>query len=227
MNSIYRTSWVCYGQAGGPLSTIQINNEPFTPPSKVHGEDLARDRIMSLLDSRMKHTLRHTFERLIINSQLDDFGLGGLTVVEYDAGGAATTFRGKTDKVLYDPIVQWTRLPGDVKPSIKWRTDMRDGPRDWQFRQVLSQLNSYMNEFETQCGFIITDQELLLVRRRDTRGGLDLAPPISWTTRGSAATPRMTVLMALWYLAMLAADDGDWCLPGKAMSELNYLSLYL
>lgn len=76
-----------------------------------------------------------------------------------------------------------------------------------EYRQALSQVNWYMKQHHSRYGFLLTDQELVVLRRLDSHGNLELAPPIPFTAGGTVAQPRMTVLLALWYLGMLAAQD--------------------
>ena len=67
-----------------------------------------------------------------------------------------------------------------------------------------------MKGMGSQYGFILTDQGLVCIRRRDVAGRLDLAAPIPWDAQGTVNQPQMTVLMGLWYLGMLAAEDQQW-----------------
>ncbi|EEH43988.2 uncharacterized protein PADG_00277 [Paracoccidioides brasiliensis Pb18] len=53
-----------------------------------------------------------------------------------------------------------------------------------------------------------TDRELVIFRRADDNGNLEVVPPIPFTSGGTAEHPQMTVLLALWYLGMHAAQDG-------------------
>ncbi|EEQ84663.2 uncharacterized protein BDCG_07932 [Blastomyces dermatitidis ER-3] len=51
------------------------------------------------------------------------------------------------------------------------------------------------------------------VRRRDDDDNLDLAQPIPWNARGSPGNEQLTVMLVLWYLGMLAAQNngpGSW-----------------
>lgn len=76
-----------------------------------------------------------------------------------------------------------------------------------EYRQALSQVNFYMKQHRSRYGFILTDRELVVFRRRDNNGNLELASPTPFTAGGTAQQPQLTVLMALWYLGMLAAQD--------------------
>ncbi|CEJ54427.1 hypothetical protein PMG11_00740 [Penicillium brasilianum] len=120
------------------------------------------------------------------------------------------------------------RLPGDIKLSHKWNMDMRYSNRHLQneFRQVLSQVNFYMVQTVARYGFVLTDRELVVIRRstdkdgNSIKGSLDLAKPIPWNSGLPAYDPtsgnqrarrvRFTVPLALWYLGMMASNDEDW-----------------
>lgn len=65
-----------------------------------------------------------------------------------------------------------------------------------------------MKQHHTQYGFILKNHEFVALRRLDQNGRLQMSNPVPWATQGSVAQPRLTVLLALWYLGMLAAEDG-------------------
>ncbi|KGM91616.1 uncharacterized protein PADG_12300 [Paracoccidioides brasiliensis Pb18] len=76
-----------------------------------------------------------------------------------------------------------------------------------EYHQALSQVNFYMNQHNSRYGFLVTNQELVAIRKLDENGNLELAQPILWTTGGTATQPRLTVMLALWYIGMLASHD--------------------
>lgn len=76
-----------------------------------------------------------------------------------------------------------------------------------EYRQVFSQLNWYLKQHRARYGFILTDEELVAVKRLDNNGNLLLSQSIYWHVGGTANNPQLTVLLALWYLGMLAAQD--------------------
>ncbi|KKZ64679.1 hypothetical protein EMCG_01367 [[Emmonsia] crescens] len=97
------------------------------------------------------------------------------------------------------------RAPGDVKPSWKWSNALRHGTpyQKQEFKQVLSQANHYMEQHQARYGFVLTNDELIAIRRQN----VELSLPIPWATRGTVQQPRLTVLLGLWYIGMLAAQD--------------------
>lgn len=100
------------------------------------------------------------------------------------------------------------RLPGDLKPSWKWSHSMGDTPmRYMDFSKALAQVNWYMKQHRTQYSFILTERELVPIRRLNDNGDLRLANPIPWTRRGTSQDPELTVALGLWYLGMIAAND--------------------
>ena len=74
-----------------------------------------------------------------------------------------------------------------------------------KFKQVVSQVNYYTRQWRTKYGFVVTDREFVAIERADSSGDLQLSAPIPMTAHG----PRLTVPMALWYLAMTAGADED------------------
>lgn len=109
------------------------------------------------------------------------------------------------------------RLPGDAKPSYKWSMGLRNHPaasKETEFKQVLSQVNFYMKQHHARYRFVLTDLELVAVRRLDMNGNLQLSDYIPWTASGTALQPRLIVLLGLWYLGMLASRDQDAYLEG-------------
>ena len=104
--------------------------------------------------------------------------------------------------------------PGIAKPSwngaTAWANSEVEADRA-AHRQVLSQVNWYMRQHQTRYGFVITDRELVVLRRVDDdnegSGHMELAAPIWLTTAGTAAQPQLTVSLALWYFGMLSSQD--------------------
>lgn len=114
-----------------------------------------------------------------------------------------------------DPGQRANRAPGDVKPSYKWSLELSLSNRTiTEFKQALSQVNWYMKQHHTRYGFILTNQELVAIRRLNEHGNLELSASIPWTAHGTARNPVMTVLLGMWYLGMLASVDQPNQLPG-------------
>lgn len=66
--------------------------------------------------------------------------------------------------------------------SSKWHSRFGESnvkAEQREFKQVLAQLSYYMNEFDTRYGFVLTDQELGPIRKRDARGNSELADLVS------------------------------------------------
>lgn len=79
-----------------------------------------------------------------------------------------------------------------------------------EFKKVLSQINDYMKQHKARYSFILTNRELVPIPRLDDNGNLQLADSIPWNRPTSNNPPKLTVLLGLWYLGMLAADDAAW-----------------
>ena len=137
-----------------------------------------------------------------------------MSVVDYGVGTLAETIEDFIpDTAYFDPQLPVgncpNRAPGDIKPSWKWSSSLRfQANTVHEFKQVLSQVNFYMKQHHARYGYILTDRELVAIRRRDRAGNLDLSLRIPWSKQGTAQQPALTVLLALWYLGMLAATNG-------------------
>ncbi|KAA8912587.1 hypothetical protein FN846DRAFT_903465 [Sphaerosporella brunnea] len=106
------------------------------------------------------------------------------------------------------------RLVGDVKVSWKWRSEWRDAPRsstqNLEYRQVLSQLNYYMNRDNCRWGYVVTDREFVALQRGPEFGALKVAEAV----RLEGGDRDWGVALAAWHLHMMAAlDGGEWSLP--------------
>ncbi|KAJ9259421.1 hypothetical protein DTO207G8_984 [Paecilomyces variotii] len=183
---------------------------PTSPPRAITAGNALRSKIYEYVFPRVRRGLRAAFNTLTATNQMN-----GLTSVSIDVGEAAKIIENYKPDTAYFALAlpagtSWNRAPGDIKPSWKWSTALANHPMDTyrtEFRQALSQVNWYMKQHNSRYGFILTNQELVVIRRLDNHGNLELAPPIPFTAGGTVAQPRMTVLLALWYLGMLAAQD--------------------
>lgn len=184
---------------------------PTSPPAAITSEPVLRIRITQYLQDRIRRSLRAGFHRLHATHTL-----GQRTPLTWDHGDMAAkieNFRPDTayfDERILNHTIRPNRAPGDVKPSWKWGTHLRNDPlpgRRKEFKQALSQVNWYMKQHHTRYGYILTDRELVAIRRLDREGRIELSAPIPWNAQGTAAAPQMTVLLGLWYLGMLAAED--------------------
>lgn len=184
---------------------------PTSPLRPVTAENALRSKISEYVFLRVRRALRAEFDRLAAINQMN-----GISPVSFDVGECAEVIDSfKSDTAYFAVALPASsgpnRAPGDVKPSWKWSTTLATNPilgiRN-EYRQALSQVNWYMKQHDSRYGFILTDRELIVFRRVDNNGNLELAPPIPFTIGGTAEQPRLTVLLALWYLGMLAAQDG-------------------
>lgn len=202
-------------QFGAILTAARIADAPMAPsPSPpVNSESSLRTRIDDDVTPRMRRALRCAFAHLESITELN-----GVTPLTFDNGTLARSVeKFVPDLCIVDPsLLPGTgpnRVPGDVKPSYKWSLEMSNSPDPntvTEFYQVLSQVNFYMRQNGARYGFVLTDRELVAVRRLDSNGHLELSESIPWTASGTSDQPRLTVLLGLWYLGMLAANDQYW-----------------
>jgi hypothetical protein len=137
-------------------------------------------------------------------------------VVTIDGGGSAKIIdQYRPDVAIFvvgNSHPGTNRVPGEMKVSWKWSSSLIDAPRlndRKEYFQVLSQLNFYLKQHKAQHGFVLTDAELVPVKRLDENGHLAIASSIPWATGGPG---NLTVLLGIWYLGMLAAEDNNWAL---------------
>jgi hypothetical protein len=198
------------------LTTTRLapDRMPLSPRKPVNAENTVKHRACELVHPRVRRGLREGFGTLVRTNMM-----GGQTAVSFDVGEAAQLIERFIPDLAFFVENQFgtsrNRVPGDVKPSWKWSTAMRTGTT-WQrhqYRQVLSQVNWYMRQHGSRYGFVLTDIELVAIQRLDDNGNLLVSNSISWQAGGTARQPQLTVLLALWYLGMLAAQDlgpGRW-----------------
>jgi hypothetical protein len=116
------------------------------------------------------------------------------------------------------------RVVGLVKSFDRWNTGMRveGNHRKVEYLRGLAHLHQCMRSNGCRYGFIITEIELIVVRN-----GAEATPHFGYLEiqtiqlathtptdqpEGEVQEPKMTALLALWYLHMLARDDA---LPGQ------------
>lgn len=108
-------------------------------------------------------------------------------------------------------------MPGEIKVSYKFRRSFLDAmdespkrknnhtpdyPKREQAEMVFTQIYQYMNERSSATGYLITDQELICVRRTPEErcglryGVIDISPSIPL----SAPEGQLNAKLALWYL---------------------------
>ncbi|KAI9367696.1 hypothetical protein BJX61DRAFT_547243 [Aspergillus egyptiacus] len=105
---------------------------------------------------------------------------------------------------------------GVVKPSWDWNTDMEGGDvlEKTEFQFLLRRLMRLMRRSGAAFGFVLTEQEMVAARwgKGGGAGELEISEPMRWSCGGTVEDPKMTVLLGLWYLAMLAArESGRGC----------------
>jgi hypothetical protein len=107
-------------------------------------------------------------------------------------------------------------LVGDYKMTTKFYHDMlfpnADGEFEKDAQNVVNQIHDYMDMHHNRYGYIITQEELIMFRRREdpdnTWGQMDFSPSIPVT----AERGELNAMMVLWYFqvkyAVLGNDEG-------------------
>lgn len=197
------------------LQETTIEREPMpSPPSSVRDEDQVRRRYYQFLDDRVRRALRAAFARLHMQGQMQN-----RAEISTDVGTSAAIYGHlRSDISFFEPslpmVTRPNRAPGEIKPSWKWAFAMQDlnytpGERK-EFKKVLSQVNYYMSDQGARYGFVITDRELVAIRRLNNVTDLQLSNPVPWSPQENTEQPQLTILLALWYIGMLASDDTNW-----------------
>ncbi|ATY61552.1 hypothetical protein A9K55_007992 [Cordyceps militaris] len=206
-----------------------------TPPPLLGAEDGLRELVATYVDRPVRRALARTFEHLAANNA--PF-MRGRTPVTLGAGSSARTVdEFMPDRAFYDPTAAVAldpqnpratvpppppnRLPGEIKPSHKWSADwLGDPSAELLVFSRLGQLSYYMvlqgighpQHRGAKYGYMINDKGLVAFRKVNAHGSIEHSDPIPWG--GAGDTPqRLTVMLALWYLGMLASSDSDWTLP--------------
>ncbi|PYH96883.1 hypothetical protein BO71DRAFT_417476 [Aspergillus ellipticus CBS 707.79] len=176
---------------GELLTSTQIRPDPFTsPPAPLRDEPTFHLRFSDLVMNRVRRGLRVGFEQLAPELQTRQ-----LSVITIDGGGSARII----DQFRPDAAFIW-------RSSMRSSRDLAD---QREYKQVLAQLNFYMEQHNARHGFILSDAELVAVKRLDGNGRLAVATSIPWASGGAG---RLSVLLGLWYLGMLAAENNNWSL---------------
>lgn len=187
-----------------------------TPLRRIKKEAELQDYFSRLIPNRVERALRYSFDRLQNNGQL---GPANLTRVNFCSAASTRFIQSCQPDLAFADFTQprharENRAPMDLKLSFKWHMGMRNSQDNNErrcFLQVLSQINFYMKMHHTKYGCIITNSEMVAIRRLDSDGNLELSTPIPWRSSTNDPTElRLTMLLALWYLGMLTADEGDW-----------------
>ncbi|KAM3509165.1 hypothetical protein MY10362_000780 [Beauveria mimosiformis] len=201
-----------------PDLMIGVDALTTSPPPPVGAEDGLRELIATYSDRPIRRALARTFEYMAQQGSMV-----GRTRMTLGAGTSAVTVDSFIpDRALYDPDapVAINRLPGEVKPSHKFHSEREKfavGRKKVWAR--LAQLSYYMalqgigkTHSGSKYGFVLTEKELVTFRKRGEPGYMEWSGSIPWggaeTTRSDGN--RLTVLLGLWYLAMLASSDDDW-----------------
>ncbi|KAF8515781.1 hypothetical protein BU17DRAFT_93180 [Hysterangium stoloniferum] len=118
----------------------------------------------------------------------------------------------------WDSVRRQTRMVGIIECSWNWQSserleDRSNSPASPEYRKACERINVHMVQANTRYGFIITDVEIVPVRRKEGRPSDLEVPPkgIKWHT-GDAAPPakgELTGFLLLWYLNKLAADEDE------------------
>ncbi|OJZ90500.1 hypothetical protein ASPFODRAFT_424390 [Aspergillus luchuensis CBS 106.47] len=197
---------------GHILNTRQIRRDPFlSPPASIRDEPYFHTRFAELVVPRIRRALRAGFEQLA-----PELPARRLSPVTFDGGSAADIIDQFHPDTAYVVVGSGTsnanRAPGDLKVSWKWQSPWRssqDPILHREYKQGLSQVNFYMDQHTARHGFILTNTELIAVKRLDRNGRLAVSTAIPWAVGGEG---HLSVLLALWYIGMLAAEEDNWAL---------------
>ncbi|KAL2012975.1 hypothetical protein VTN00DRAFT_500 [Thermoascus crustaceus] len=95
------------------------------------------------------------------------------------------------------------------------KTRENSSGRSWRESTGMSQSNA-------RYGFIVTDKELVTIKRLGGDGNIELSLSISWDVEGTADDSKLTAMLALWYLGMLASDNKQWMFEGYCWCQNHW-----
>lgn len=208
------------------LAQTMLPDDPFpaSPPLEILSENHLRYRVAEYIVPLVRRALRTTFRHLESMNQIN-----GRTIISFD-GGAYDVFPGEQEPeitffALFANDSTRHRLPGTMRLSWEWNSTFQDGEPSEQnaYQSAVSTLEWYMRHRTSRYGFILTDAEFVAVRRMEN-GDLQLSAPIAWGTCGSFENPELTVLLALWYLGMLASENNGpdrWTMSTQQIPVIN------
>jgi hypothetical protein len=120
----------------------------------------------------------------------------------------------------------YNRIPGDAKLFRKVRHSMLppDGT-DYdpvggkaEAQKVINQIHDYMDMHSARYGYVVSDEELIFFRRRETGWGhIDIAPPIRHDTNGITDEFNIctTKLVLCYFHLVIGTDDSQWKLDSN------------
>ncbi|PWY77287.1 hypothetical protein BO94DRAFT_626886 [Aspergillus sclerotioniger CBS 115572] len=191
-------------------STI-IQNPMPTSPRLIRNESMFRRRFSEYVLPRIRRSLRAAFKNL----PAEDSASRQLAEITFDVGSAAyyideddtpgLAFFVPSDSFDSCP----NRCPGELKVSWTWKSEWRystnpDCVRG--YKEGLARLNYYMREHKARYGCILTEAEIVAVRRLEEDGHLAVSDAVDRSAHGEGV---LTVCLVLWYMGMLAARS-DW-----------------
>jgi hypothetical protein len=201
-----------------PLQSLTRGTYPLveTPPPIIRDEMQLQFSLVRLFWPVLSSALRATQWPSGYSNVRIDIGQKVFTCDRYTPDRAAFV---KDEEEDSDDEKPFARGVGEVKLYRKFKAEYRysrDPYEVSEYRQVLSQLQYYMNERNSRYGFVITERELLAIRRTPKFGWLEVSHPIPLlpSEASSAASPRLTPICALWYLHALIAEDNGWNIVG-------------
>jgi len=123
-------------------------------------------------------------------------------------------------------------VPGEVKVAYKFQMEFLNAtimhpsygvPRPEETKveeaeKVFTQIYQYMNRLEAHYGYLVTDQELICIRRRaDEYGAMDISDSIPL----SAEEGNLNGKLSLWYLhhRYVVHDESDRKMPTTPLTE--------
>ncbi|XWW93993.1 hypothetical protein V2A60_001932 [Cordyceps javanica] len=200
------------------LRDTQIAAEPMptSVPPVVRNKTDVEAHVADYLRRPMRHALAAGYDQMRSTNTL-----GHYRIREWGLQGAARSLgRYTPDYSLVapgtNPRFTANHLPGDARSSLTWRSCWRNHETKSlsnAYLDALAQVNYYMKRHGTRYAYIITELEFVAIERLSDKGELAVSASIPWDARGSPGNPRLTVMLALWYLGMLASHNTEWAFP--------------
>ncbi|KAL4901076.1 hypothetical protein BDW74DRAFT_187918 [Aspergillus multicolor] len=208
---------IIVNQYGDLLNTARsAPKQVFSPPRAIPHEgdvNFFRVRYAEYVLPRIRRSLRAGFNELQSQPQLQGQNqFPRLLELTVDGGSAARyvssikDFRSADNAFITPDANSWiepNREPGCFKVNV--------------YKRALAQVNWYMRQYGARYGFILSNEEFLAVKRLDADGRVAVSEPVLWSDAAAAdatgtgtGTGRLSVLMGIWYVGMLAVDEDHW-----------------
>lgn len=160
-----------------PMQEPRVANATDVPPKKreIFREQSVTQLIVAWNEPVLRHVFEGTHDILCKTKHATSFRQGKLNLEANTGRGNVKNQKGKEqepDWCVYQEVPELEPfypniVPGETKPSKKWKSEWVNSKKPAEKKMAyhaMSQITKYMWESRTRYGFIISEEELVLVR---------------------------------------------------------------